>query len=150
MFIVKGKNHQASWYQTEGLPDGGAIGISENGWTNKELGVFWLKEIFNRHTLSRTIGQYRLLILDEHSHSGPEFDQFCMETPIIPLYMPPHFLSSFTATRCELSLPLEASIWTAGSDGFLAHKMKPYLSQLSLVSMMMAAEISLPNIEDHA
>ncbi|KAL1960690.1 hypothetical protein VTO42DRAFT_6520 [Malbranchea cinnamomea] len=90
MFIVKGKNHQASWYQTEGLPEGGAIGSSENGWTNKELGVFWLKEIFNRHTLSRTIGRYRLLILDGHgSHSGPEFDQFCMENSIIPLYMPP-------------------------------------------------------------
>ncbi|KAL1959486.1 hypothetical protein VTO42DRAFT_1931 [Malbranchea cinnamomea] len=31
MFILKGKNHQASWYQTEGLPDRGVIGIGENG-----------------------------------------------------------------------------------------------------------------------
>ncbi|KAL1956449.1 hypothetical protein VTO42DRAFT_7247 [Malbranchea cinnamomea] len=31
MFILKGKNHQASWYQTEGLPDRGIIGLSENG-----------------------------------------------------------------------------------------------------------------------
>lgn len=66
MFILKGKNHQPSWYQTEGLPYGGAIGTSENGWTNKELGLFWLKEVFNKHTQSRTIGRYRLLILDGH------------------------------------------------------------------------------------
>lgn len=66
MFILKGKNHQPSWYQTEGLPYGGAIGTSENGWTNKELGLFWLKEVFNKQTQSRTIGRYRLLILDGH------------------------------------------------------------------------------------
>ncbi|KAL1960121.1 hypothetical protein VTO42DRAFT_293 [Malbranchea cinnamomea] len=35
------------------------------------------------------MGQYRLLILDGHdSHNGPEFDQFCIENSIIPLYMP--------------------------------------------------------------
>ncbi|KAL1955563.1 hypothetical protein VTO42DRAFT_8442 [Malbranchea cinnamomea] len=31
MFILKGKNHQASWYQTKGLPDRGVTIISENG-----------------------------------------------------------------------------------------------------------------------
>ncbi|KAL1956001.1 hypothetical protein VTO42DRAFT_7901 [Malbranchea cinnamomea] len=37
------------------------------------------------------MGQYRLLILDGHgSHNGPEFDRFCMENSIIPLYMPSH------------------------------------------------------------
>jgi hypothetical protein len=67
------------------------IAVSENGWTNDQLGLFWLKEVFNKHTQSRTIGRYRLLILDGHSsHSGPEFDQFCTENSIIPLYMPPH------------------------------------------------------------
>jgi hypothetical protein len=47
--------------------------------------------VFNKHTQSYTIGRYRLLILDGHSsHSGPEFNQFCMKNLIIPLYMPPH------------------------------------------------------------
>jgi hypothetical protein len=92
MIILKGKNHQASWYEIGGLPYGVVIAVSENGWINDQLGLFWLKEVFNKHTQSRTIGQYRLLILDGHSsHSGPEFDQFCTENLIIPLYMPPHF-----------------------------------------------------------
>jgi hypothetical protein len=91
MFILKGKNHQASWYEIEGLPYGAVIAVSENGWTNNQLGLFWLKEVFHKHTQARTIGRYRLLILDGHgSHSGPEFDQFCTENSIIPLYMPPH------------------------------------------------------------
>jgi hypothetical protein len=34
MIILKGKNHQASWYETKGLPYGTVIGTSENGWTN--------------------------------------------------------------------------------------------------------------------
>jgi hypothetical protein len=91
MIILKGKNHQASWYKVEGLPYGTVIGTSENGWTNDKLGLFWLKEVFNKHTQSRTIGRYRLLILDGHgSYSGPEFDQFCIENSIISLYIPPH------------------------------------------------------------
>jgi hypothetical protein len=90
MIIFKGKLHQASWYQND-LPHNWRIETSENGWTNDKLGLVWLKEIFNKHTQSRTIGRYRLLILDGHgSHSGPEFDQFCTENSIIPLYMPPH------------------------------------------------------------
>ncbi|KAL1954183.1 hypothetical protein VTO42DRAFT_1539 [Malbranchea cinnamomea] len=88
MIILKGKWHQASWYEN-GLPETWRIETSESGWTNEKLGLIWLKEIFNKHTQARTMGQYRLLILDGHgSHNGPEFDQFCMENSIIPLYMP--------------------------------------------------------------
>jgi hypothetical protein len=65
--------------------------VSENGWTNDELGLVWLKEIFNKYTEARTIGQYRLLILDGHgSHVIPEFDLFCSDHSIIVLCMPPH------------------------------------------------------------
>jgi hypothetical protein len=91
IIILKGKNHQAFWYKTKGLPYGAVIAVNENRWTNDQLGLFWLKEIFNKHTQSYTIGQYRLLILNGHgSHSGPEFNQFCTENLIIPLYIPPH------------------------------------------------------------
>jgi hypothetical protein len=91
IIILKGKNHQAFWYEIEGLSYGGVIAVSENGWISNQLGLFWLKKVFNKHTQSRTIGRYRLLILDGHgSHSGPEFDQFCTENSIISLYMLPH------------------------------------------------------------
>ena len=41
--------------------------------------------------MARTIGKYRLLILDGHaSHESAEFDLFCKNHQIIPLYMPSH------------------------------------------------------------
>jgi hypothetical protein len=63
--------HQASWYND--LPPGWVIGVSENGWTNNEIGLFWLEHVFDKHTKNRTIGRHRLLILDGHgSHVTPE------------------------------------------------------------------------------
>jgi hypothetical protein len=50
----------------------------------------WL-EHFNKHTKERTVGAYRLLILDGHeSHNSIEFQQYCTEAKIITLCMPPH------------------------------------------------------------
>jgi hypothetical protein len=89
MVIFKGKLHQQTWY--EKLPPDWSIGVSENGWTTDELGFIWLKKVFNPYTQNRTIGTYRLLILDGHgSHGTPEFDQFCSQNSIIILCMPPH------------------------------------------------------------
>lgn len=43
------------------------------------------------HTALRTKGRYRMLILDGHSsYATTEFDKFCTDKRIIPLYMPPH------------------------------------------------------------
>jgi len=40
---------------------------------------------------SRTLGTYRLLVLDGHgSHLTPQFDQVCAENSIIPICTPPH------------------------------------------------------------
>ncbi|EDN06237.1 acetyl-CoA hydrolase [Histoplasma mississippiense (nom. inval.)] len=68
--------HQSCWYETEGLPSDWVIGVSENGWTTDQLGVYWLKEVFNKETLP--------------PHASAGFDQFCSENQIIALYMPPH------------------------------------------------------------
>ena len=64
--------------------------MSDNGWTNDDLGFEWLQEMFEKYTF-QTAGRYHLLILDDHSsHATANFDHFCMERRIIPLYMPPH------------------------------------------------------------
>ncbi|OJD26085.1 hypothetical protein ACJ73_02546 [Blastomyces percursus] len=91
MIILKGKMHQSRWYETAGLPRDWVIGVSENDWTTDQLGLYWLKEVFNKETLPRTKGTHRLLILDWYrSHASAEFDQFSTENGIIALYMPPH------------------------------------------------------------
>ena len=87
--IFAAANHQAHWYQN--LPEDYILSVSKNGWTTNELGIEWLQKVFEPKTASRTIGRYRLLILDGHgSHATTEFDRFCMEKKILPLYMPPH------------------------------------------------------------
>ena len=86
---MAGKKHQSQWYSS--IPKDYRISMSENGWTNDHLGFEWLQEIFEKYTASQTVGKYRLLILDGHSsHATADFDHFCTERKIIPLYMPPH------------------------------------------------------------
>ena len=50
----------------------------------------WIQH-FDFHTVSRTKGKYRLLILNGHnSHHSEEFETYCQEHNIITLYIPPH------------------------------------------------------------
>jgi hypothetical protein len=90
VIIFEGKVHQSTWY-LDTLPSDWVIGVSENSWTDNELGLTWLEHVFEKHTAHYTKGVYRLLILDGHgSHVTPEFDLFCKEHSIITLCMPPH------------------------------------------------------------
>jgi hypothetical protein len=67
--------HQVAWYADGLLLPTWAIGISENGWTTNEIGLWWLKYVFDKYIRDRTLGCYRLLILDGYgSHVAPEFD----------------------------------------------------------------------------
>ena len=88
MVILQGKVYQSAWY-SEQLPLDWTIGVSDNRWTNDSLGLSWLTEVFEKHIKDRTIGKYRLLILDGHgSYNTPEFDLFCSEHLIVILCMP--------------------------------------------------------------
>jgi hypothetical protein len=88
--IFKARQHQSSWYKDDNLPQDWTIAISENGWTTNELGFDWLKH-FDRHTKTRTIGTYRMLIIDGHgSHNSTEFTQYCRDQKIVTLCMPAH------------------------------------------------------------
>jgi hypothetical protein len=91
MVIFKGKVHISTWYENNNTSAQWTIALSDNGWTNDKLGLHWLKTVFEPNTASKTIGRYRLLILDGHgSHATPEFDQFCKDRAIITLCMPAH------------------------------------------------------------
>jgi hypothetical protein len=88
--IFAGKTHLSAWYEGDDIPEDWPIGLSDNGWTNDELGLEWLKH-FDRYTKDRTKGTKRLLILDGHgSHDTAGFHIFCRENNIISLCMPAH------------------------------------------------------------
>ena len=89
MVILKGQMQQRDWF--ENIPNDWTIGVSENGWTTDDLGFEWLKNVFDKYTAGRSVGAYRLLILDGHgSHFSPAFDQYCTAHSIIVLCMPAH------------------------------------------------------------
>jgi len=91
MIIFEGKLHISTWYEDSLLPTTWRIAVSENGWTTDELTLEWLQLVFEPQTRTRTVGRYRLLILDGHgSHMTPEFDKFCKENSILIECMPPH------------------------------------------------------------
>ncbi|KAH7464117.1 hypothetical protein FOMA001_g17824 [Fusarium oxysporum f. sp. matthiolae] len=85
-FIIgAGQYHLANWYQESNLPGDWVIATSQNGWTNNELGLEWLKH-FDRSTTKRSNARYRLLILDGHeSHHSADFERYCKENKIITL-----------------------------------------------------------------
>ena len=91
MLIFAGKTHRTTWFEDTQLPRDWTIAVSDNGWTTDQLGLQWLKSVFEPYTVARTKGSYRLLILDGHSsHVNPAFDQFCSQHKIVPLCMPAH------------------------------------------------------------
>ena len=101
--IFKGKQHKKAWYEV--LPEGGHIALSENGWTDNELGLAWIKQCFDPETQSVQKGPYRLLVLDGHaSHITTEAIEYCNAHKIILLCLPPY--------TTHLLQPLDVGVFT--------------------------------------
>lgn len=94
--IFKGKDLQWQWFTNEFAKTvpGWKFTVSPNGWTNNELALYWLEQVFlpqinaiRNNDESRTV----LLILDGHgSHTTEEFMVFCYHHNINCLYLPAH------------------------------------------------------------
>jgi hypothetical protein len=88
--IFAGKYHLSAWYEEAEILCDWAYAVSDNGWTNNELGVKWLKH-FNAYTKACIVGARRLLILDGHeSYYSLEFQELCKENNIYTLCMLPY------------------------------------------------------------
>jgi hypothetical protein len=80
LYNLQREGSYRGWYQDDALPFDWRIEVSENGWTTDEIGLRWLRKVFIPATTSRTIGRYRLLIIDSHgSHLTPAFDKACKD-----------------------------------------------------------------------
>ncbi|KAJ1029667.1 hypothetical protein NDA13_002910 [Ustilago tritici] len=91
MVIFWGKNHMQGWYHNHTAAKDWVFATSQNGWTNNELALHWLKDCFNKHTKQRAQGKYWLLIIDGHgSHITAEFIQQAWDSCIVCLCLPPH------------------------------------------------------------
>ncbi|RYP57346.1 hypothetical protein DL771_011489 [Monosporascus sp. 5C6A] len=68
-----------SWYFT----------TSENGWTNTEVGLKWLREVFIPNTKPEDPDEWRLLVIDGHnSHTTEDFMWMCLQNKIYIIFLP--------------------------------------------------------------
>ena len=91
------------------MPHDWAIAVSENGWTDDQIGYEWIQH-FDKHTKACTKGTVRLLIMDGHgSHHSGRFEEFCKQHSILTLCLPSH--SSHLLQPLDVSCfgPLKAS-----------------------------------------
>jgi hypothetical protein len=64
---------------------------SSSGWSNNNIGLAWLEQVFDRHTKKKTRRTWQLLIVDGHgSHVTLEFIEYCYQYKMLLLILPPH------------------------------------------------------------
>jgi hypothetical protein len=60
------------------------IGSSPTGWSNNNIGLAWLEQVFDRYTKPQAGRSWRLLILDGHgSHVTMDFITYCGQNQIL-------------------------------------------------------------------
>ncbi|RYP61877.1 hypothetical protein DL771_009966 [Monosporascus sp. 5C6A] len=70
-----------SWYFT----------TLENGWTNTEIALQWLREVFIPNTKPKDPDEWRLLVIDGHnSHTTEDFIWMCLQNKIYVIFLPAH------------------------------------------------------------
>lgn len=69
---------------------GRSFAVSENGWTDNQIGLDWLRD-FDNETCAKANGRTRALLVDGHgSHLTPEVLRYAMDHNIEVLGYPPH------------------------------------------------------------
>ncbi|KAH3991532.1 hypothetical protein HBI56_220310 [Parastagonospora nodorum] len=67
------------------------VTATPSGWSNDNVGIAWLKQVFDRYTKEKAGRSWRLLILDGHgSHVTMDFIEYCSHNRILLLVFPPH------------------------------------------------------------
>ena len=65
LLIFKAADVNTRWIN-EQSPQGWYFAASKNGWTSNDLGLAWLKNVFDPLTREKAVGRQRLLITDGH------------------------------------------------------------------------------------
>jgi hypothetical protein len=80
---------------------------SLSGWTNNNIGLAWLEQLFECFTAAKARRQWRLLIVDGHgSHLTREFIDICDARKILLAVFPPHSTHTLQLLNVVLFLPL--------------------------------------------
>jgi 4-hydroxybenzoate polyprenyltransferase len=111
LVVFKGKHVQHQWFPEElDFLTNWKFTSSKKGWTNDEIGLAWLQEVFLPGSKPARTNEKRLLILDGHgSHITPDFMRICVTNRVHLLYLPPH--TSHVLQPLDISVfgPLKAA-----------------------------------------
>ena len=91
LVIFKGRSVQQQWFpdNIDFLEDWNFT-YSEKGWTNNQIALQWLRDVFIPEMAPKDPREQRLLILDGHdSHMTEEFLFECYDNNIYLLYLIP-------------------------------------------------------------
>jgi hypothetical protein len=83
-----------------------------SGWTNQDVGLAWLEQVFQRYTKkkARYGRDWRLLIVDSHgSHLTPAFIDYAVNYRIMLAVFPPHATHTLQPLDVVMFKPLSAS-----------------------------------------
>ena len=85
------------------------VASSSTGWTNNDIGLAWLEQVFDRYTKPKARLKYRLLIVDGHgSHLTQAFIEYCHQKRIILAVLPPHSTQTLQPLDVVCFKPLSA------------------------------------------
>ena len=99
---------QSSWVEDiKAGKHGVHVSSSPSGWTNNDIGLAWLEQVFDRYTKAKARRSYRLLILDGHgSHITMDFIDYCDRNRILLAILPPHSTHTLQPLDVVLFKPL--------------------------------------------
>jgi hypothetical protein len=111
---------QSSWVEEINPKKHSAfITSSPSGWTNNDIGLAWLKQVFDRCTKAKARRSYRLLIIDGHgSHVTMDFIDYCDRNRILLAIFPPHSTHTLQPLDVVMFKPLSAA-YSAELSAFL-------------------------------
>jgi hypothetical protein len=80
-------NIQDSWVRSMAKEDDVYVACSNSGWSNNNLALAWLRDVFDPATKAKAGRSWRLLIADGHgSHVTMEFIDYCIRNRFCWLY----------------------------------------------------------------
>jgi hypothetical protein len=90
---------------------------SPSGWTNNDIGLAWLEQVFDRYTKKKARQSYRLLILDGHgSHVTMDFIDYYDQNKILPTIFPSHSTHTLQPLDVFMFKPLSQAYSNELSD----------------------------------
>jgi hypothetical protein len=112
IYPAASKKVQASWvHDIDPETHDIRFSVSPSGWTNDDLGVAWLQQVFEPATQGKARRKYRLLILDGHgSHVTRQFINYCDLHRILVLVYPPHATHTLQPLDVSCFKPLSSSL----------------------------------------